>query len=352
MSSLFEPLEAGALHLKNRVVMAPLTRGRAGESRLPNALMAQYYAQRAGAGLIVSEATAISREGYGWRGAPAMYTDEQEAAWRQVTDAVHAAGGHMVLQLWHMGRLSHPDLLDGDLPLAPSAIAAAGEHRSVHKPYVTPREMGADDIARTVADFAAGARRAIGAGFDGVEIHAANGYLIDQFLRDGSNTRKDGYGGSISNRARLMLEVTQAVVDAIGAARTGIRLTPMNGVQSCDDSRLEETFVHAAEALNDFNLAYLHIREAAEASVIGPKMRRAFKNTLIVNDGYDGATAKQAVETGAADAVAFGVKFIANPDLPARLAGGTALNVPDMATFYSGGAEGYVDYPALSERAA
>lgn len=351
MTTLFDPLQAGSLSLKNRIVMAPLTRGRAGPSRVPNALMAQYYAQRAGAGLIVSEACAVSRQGYGWRDAPAMYTDEHEAGWKSVVESVRKAGGTMVLQLWHMGRLSHPDLLDGDLPLAPSAIAAAGDHRSVDKSYVTPREMSADEIRRTVDDYAAAASRAIRAGFDGVEVHAANGYLIDQFLRDGCNARTDGYGGSIEKRARFMLEVTQAVVDAVGADRTGIRLTPMNGVQSCDDSRLEETFVHAAAALDGFGLAYMHIREAASASVIGPKMRRAFKNAFIVNDGYDGETARRVVEAGGADAVAFGVPFIANPDLVDRLRANAPLNAVDMATLYKGGSKGYTDYAAMNQAA-
>lgn len=348
MTNLYEPLDAGALRLKNRVVMAPLTRSRAGATRTPNALMAEYYAQRASAGLIISEATAVSPEGYGWRDAPAIYSDAHEEGWKLVTDAVHKKGGTIVLQLWHMGRLSHPDLLDGALPVAPSAIAAAGEHRSVHKPYVTPRAMTQEDITRTIADFAQGAARAMRAGFDGVEIHAANGYLIDQFLRDGSNTRTDDYGGSIENRARFMLDITKAVADTVGADRTGIRLTPMNGVQSCDDSQLEKTFVHAATALDAFGLAYLHIREAATAvPAVGLGMRKAFKGAFIVNDGYDAARANQAIGAGHADAVAFGVKFIANPDLPERLRTGAALNAPDTASFYKGGAAGYTDYPFL-----
>lgn len=350
MPSLFDPLQAGALNLKNRIIMAPLTRSRAGESRLPNDLMAEYYAQRAGAGLIVSEATAISEEGYGWKDAPGMYTDAQEEGWKRVTDAVHARGGVIVLQLWHMGRLSHSDLT-GRQPLAPSAIAAPGEHRSVHKPYEVPHAMTLDDIHRTVADYAACAKRAMRAGFDGVEIHGANGYLIDQFLRDGSNHRDDVYGGDTDARARFMKEVTQAVVDEIGAERTGMRLTAMN-LPWIEDRHLEGVMVHAAAVLDKFNLAFLHVREAASACVITPKMRKVYSGVLIGNDSYDGASAQAALDNGIVDAVAFGAKFIANPDLPERLRSGAALNAPDQKTFYKGGAEGYTDYPFLKAAAA
>ncbi len=351
MPSLFEPLQAGALSLKNRVVMAPLTRSRAGDSRVPNDLMAEYYVQRAGAGLIISEATAISAEGYGWKGAPGAYTPEQWAGWKKITDAVHKAGGTIVLQLWHMGRLSHSDLI-GQTPLAPSAVAADDQHRSVHKPYEVPRAMTLDDIRRTIADYATCAKGAIAAGFDGVEIHAANGYLIDQFLRDGSNKRDDMYGGNFKNRARFMLEVTQAVVDAIGSDRTGIRLSSQNGVQSMHDSDPYGTFTHAAAELNAFDLAYLHLKEPLDSNIALSGMRKVFKNTLILNEGQDGQTAQKYLDDGMADAIAFGQKFIANPDLPMRLQSGALLNTPDVSTFYKGGREGYVDYPFMNAAAA
>ncbi len=347
MTTLFDPLVAGAFELKNRIVMAPLTRSRAGDSRIPNMMMADYYAQRASAGLIISEATAISEIGYGWKDAPAMYNDEQQEAWTLVTDAVHKAGGLIVLQLWHMGRLSHSDLI-GQQPVSASAVAADAEHRSVHKPYEVPRALTVDEIKQTVADYAASAKRAIAAGFDGVEIHAANGYLIDQFLRDGTNKRTDEYGGSIDNRMRFMQEVTQAVVAAVGADRTGIRLSTANGVQSMHDSDPRATFTRAAEVLDAFGLAYMHVKEPVGADIALSSMRKAFKNTLIVNEGYDGKTAQDAVESGIADAVAFGTKFLANPDLPARIKTNAALNTPDVASFYKGGAAGYTDYPALA----
>ncbi len=351
MPSLFDPLEAGKLHFKNRVVMAPLTRSRAGESRVPNDLMAEYYTQRASAGLIISEATAISEEGYGWKDAPGAYTPEQMAGWKKVTKAVHDAGGTMVLQLWHMGRLSHSDLI-GMQPMAPSAVAADGEHRSVHKAYEVPRAMTLDDIKRTIADYARCAKDAIASGFDGVEIHGANGYLIDQFLRDGSNKRDDIYGGGFKNRARFMLEVTQAVVDAVGADRTGIRLSSANGVQSMTDSDPYGTFTHAAAVLNDFGLAYLHLKEPLDSNIALSGVRKVFKNTLIVNEGQDGASAQRYLDEGKADAIAFGQKFIANPDLPMRLQSGAELNAPDAGTFYKGGPAGYTDYPFMKAAAA
>ncbi len=351
MPTLFDPLQAGALSLKNRIIMAPLTRSRAGETRVPNQLMAEYYAQRAGAGLIVSEATAISEEGYGWKHAPGAYNDAQMAGWRHVVDAVHKAGGLIVLQLWHMGRLSHSELI-GQTPLAPSAIAADGEHRSVHKPYEVPRVMTVDDIKRTVSDYAFCAARAVKAGFDGVEIHGANGYLIDQFLRDGSNTREDAYGGSRENRARFMREVTEAVVAEAGAERTGIRLSSANGVQSMHDSDPAGTFAHAADILNGFGLAYLHLKEPVGSNIALPGVRKAFKGALFVNESYDLSSSQKVLDDGLADAVAFGTKFIANPDLPERLRSGAPLNAPNVPTFYKGGPEGYTDYPFLNAKAA
>ena len=359
MPTLFDPLTAGRLKMKNRMVMAPLTRARAGDSRLPNDLMAEYYRQRAGAGLIISEATAMSPEAYGWKDAPGVYTDAMEQGWRKVTDAVHDAGGLIVMQLWHMGRLSHPDLLGGALPLAPSAIAADGNHRSLGKdmPYVVPRAMTQDDIVRTVDDFRIATERCLRAGFDGVEIHAANGYLVDQFLKDGANIRTDEYGGSVDNRARFLLEVTRAVTDVAGADRTGIRLSPDN-VQDCGDSDPMGTFTRIAELLNPFNLAYLHVKEPSRDANGVPRippvtkaMRGRYAGTLFVNESYDRDSGMKAVETGLADAVAFGVPFLANPDLVERFKANAPLNPPDQKHFYFGGAKGYTDYPAMEQAA-
>lgn len=350
MTTLFDPARFGSLELKNRIVMAPLTRGRAGPSRLPNALMAEYYGQRAGAGLIVSEATAISGIGYGWAGAPALYTDDQAKAWRLTTDAVHGQGGKIVLQLWHMGRVSHPDFHDGAIPVAPSAIAAVGMANtpSGKKPYVTPRPLNVHDIKSTLRDYAAAAKRAVhDAGFDGVEIHAANSYLIDQFIRDGSNRRTDEYGGAIDNRLRFMREVIETVIKEIGADKTGIRLSPSTDYNSMTDSDPAATFTRAAETLNDYNLAYLHIREAQTEKSIAPMMREVFKNAVILNDSQTRETAENALKTRVADAVAFGKPFIANPDLVQRLKTGAPLNELDTTSLYSGGSEGYTDYPFL-----
>lgn len=352
MPSLFDPVNAGALSLKNRIWMAPLTRSRAGESRIPNSLMAEYYAQRASAGLIISEATAISAEGYGWKDAPGIYTAEQEKAWADVTKAVHEANGHIVSQLWHMGRLSHPDFLGGELPFAPSPIAAEGVHRSVEgkKPYVTPRAMTKGDIQRTIDDYQKAASRAMAAGFDGVEIHGANGYLIDQFLRDGSNVRSDEYGGSIKNRARFLIEVVEAVTAAIGSERTGLRLSPMNGYQSMLDSNLEGTFTYAAQELNKYDLAFLHVRETSnQPLVITAAMRKVYDGIMVGNDAYDFARAQKVLDEGLLDAVAFGVPFIANPDLVERFKAGAPLNQAQQESFYKGTVEGYTDYPFMEK---
>jgi len=357
MTKLFDSIKVGAYTFKNRVFMAPLTRGRAGESRVPNALMAEYYAQRADAGLIISEATAISKQGYGWRDAPGMYTDEQEAGWKQVTEAVHKEGGRIFLQLWHMGRVSHPFFQDNnELPVAPSAIIAEGSNRSLPDKgeYVVPRALTVEEIKQTVKDYATATERALRAGFDGVEIHGANGYLIDQFIHDGSNVRTDEYGGSIENRTRFLREVVEAVVAVAGAERTGLRLSPVNGYNSMQDGTLEKTFVSAAEQLNKYNLAYLHLKEPsrnAQGQPVVPAvtkaMRAVYKGLIVVNDGYDAGTAQEALESGLADAVAFGTPFLANPDLVDRLRDHAPLNTPDVTTFYKGGAEGYTDYPFM-----
>ncbi len=359
MPTLFDPLGVGMLRMKNRFVMAPLTRSRAGESRVANQLMAEYYGQRATAGLIVTEATAISAEGYGWADAPAMYTDEQQKGWRLTTDVIRKLGGTIVLQLWHMGRVSHPDFLGGQLPVAPSAIAAPGMSRGTggKKPYVTPRAMTKDDIKRTVADYVAAAKRARAAGFDGVEIHGANGYLIDQFLRDGSNTRTDEYGGSIPNRVRFLREVAEAVMDAVGADRVGLRLSPINNAPGnpMTDSDLPALYRQVARDMETLRLAYLHVREiwrdeagAAKPLAITPLIRDIYTGALIVNDGYDLESGNDIIKKGIADAVAFGRPFIANPDLVGRLRKSAPLNQPDPETFYSGGAKGYTDYPVMS----
>jgi N-ethylmaleimide reductase len=359
--NLLSPYKLGNLELSNRIIMAPLTRARAGVERLPNALMKEYYVQRVSAGLIISEATNISEQGAGWNETPGIHNDEQVRNWRTITDAVRARGGKIFLQLWHTGRASHPDFQpNGNLPVSASAIRPQGEiHTQMgKKPYVTPRALEIDEIPGIVRDYAQATRRAQEAGFDGVEIHAANGYLIDQFLRDGSNHRNDAYGGSIENRARFLLEVTEAVVDAWSADRVGVRLSPTNPFNDMRDSDPIATFTYAAEALNQFGLAYLHVLEAlpghflaAEGDRVSPYLRQAFKGTLMVNGGYDRELGNNAIASGEADLVAYGIPFIANPDLPERFAKNASLNEPDPTTFYAPGAKGYTDYPTLKQLA-
>jgi N-ethylmaleimide reductase len=353
--SLFEPFKFGDIEVGNRMVMAPLTRGRAGVQRTANALMAQYYEQRASAGLIVSEATAISPTGYGWVGSPGIYTQAHVDGWKNVTSAIHRRGGKIVVQLWHMGRVSHPDFLAGETPVGPSAIAVVDTTYTPNgkKPYVTPREMTEQEIAATVRDYAQAAIRAREAGFDGVEIHAANGYLIDQFIRDSSNHRTDRYGGSVSNRLRLLRDVTEAVVKVWSPSRTGVRLSPTNPYNDMNDSTAPATFTAAARALNEFGLAYLHVVEAPAAKArqptrIAAPMREAFKSAFILNDSYDASTGAATLAAGAADAIAYGRPFLANPDLVERFRRGSGLNAPDFKTFYTDGAKGYTDYPALT----
>jgi N-ethylmaleimide reductase len=356
-SILFTEHRVGPLALPNRMVMAPMTRGRAEADGTPNALMAEYYTQRATAGLMVTEATAISKQGSGWLGAPGIYADSHVAGWKQVTEAVHRAGGRIFLQLWHMGRVSHPDFLGGELPVGPSPIAANGDTHTPagKKLYVTPRVLTRDEIARTVVDYAEAAKMARAAGFDGVELHGANGYLIDQFLRDGSNQRADDYGGSIENRSRFLLEVARAVCAAWAPDRVGVRLSPTGEYNDMRDSTPEATFSHAARELNQFGLAYLHVMEALPGSPmhvavppVAPALRRAFTGTLILNGGYDGAKAAAALAERRADLIAFGVAFLANPDFVRRAQAGANLNPPDFATLYTPGAKGYTDYPALA----
>jgi N-ethylmaleimide reductase len=358
MNALFEPITIGDLALPNRIVMAPLTRGRAGAERIPNDLMVEYYSQRASAGLIITEATQISPQGAGWVDSPGIHEPEHIRGWQRVTDAVHAEGGRIFLQLWHMGRASHPDFHNGKLPVAPSAIAIRGDGIRTpqgKKPYVAPRALDLTEIPGVVQQYVAAARNAQEAGFDGVEIHGANGYLIDQFLRDGSNQRTDSYGGSVANRARFLLEVTEAVVAAWSPERVGVRLSPTNNFNDQSDSDPEETFVYAAGQLNRFGLAYLHVLEALPGHMLAapgprvtPSIRRNFRGPLMVNGGYTAELASQAIDAGDADLVAFGVPFIANPDLVERFRSGAPLNPPDVPTFYSTGPKGYIDYPALT----
>lgn len=361
--SLFEPVILGDLSLSNRIAMAPLTRGRAGDSRIPNDMMVEYYAQRASAGLIISEATAISKQGFGWAGAPGIYTETMVEGWRKVTDAVHAKGGKIVLQLWHMGRLSHPVFQEGGaLPVAPSAIKPDGHTRdaSGKKDYVTPRALETSELPGIIDDYVRAARHAIAAGFDGVEIHGANGYLLDQFVRDGANQRTDEYGGSIENRLRFPLAVINAVIAEVGAGRTGLRISPTNPNGGTKDSDPVATFTKYAKALNDLNLAYLHIMEPYPESgkafpgvpYVTPAIHDVYRGNLIVNGGYERAHGDEAIQHGLAQAVAYGVPFIANPDLVERLKTGAAFNEPNPATFYSEGVEGYTDYPFLQKDAA
>jgi len=359
MPSLFDPIRIGAFTAANRIFMAPLTRGRATHDHVPTPLMADYYAQRAGAGLIISEATGISREGSGFPYAPGIWTEAQVQAWKPVTAAVHVAGGRIALQLWHMGRLVHPSFVDGASPVSASATTAPGQAHTYHgkQPFARARPMTLDDIRRLLDDYALAARNAIAAGFDGVQIHAANGYLIDQFLRDNCNRRDDAYGGSVSNRIRLLTEITQRVVDAVGADRTGVRLSPNGEVQGINDSHPEILFPAAAAALDALDVAYLALREPrrdgtfgqADSPPVHPAIRKVFRGLLILNSDYTLAQAQAALDAGQADAIAFGRAFVANPDLPRRLAEHLPLAVGDMASWYSQGARGYTDYPDAPE---
>ena len=360
MSMLFMPFRAGALSLDHRVVMAPLTRMRSEPGDKAGALMREYYTQRTSdGGLIVSEATPVALEGYGYAGAPGIYDDAHIDGWRAVTDAVHAGGGKIVMQLWHVGRQSHRDLQpDGGAPVAPSAIRAEGDAYTPNgpAPFSMPRALELHEIPSVIEQFRQGAARAKAAGFDGVEIHGANGYLPDQFLQDGTNHRTDAYGGSIENRARFLLEVTQAAIDVWGADRVGVRLSPSGTYGSMSDSNPQETFGYVAEKLDEMGIAYLHVVEprikgteliAESEAVAARHLRGAFRGTLIAAGGFDSASAEAIIRAGDADAVAFGRAFISNPDLPERLRRNLPLNPYDRSTFYGGGAHGYTDYPAL-----
>lgn len=357
MPNLFDPIQLGDIAAPNRILMAPLTRGRATREHVPTAIMADYYVQRAAAGLIISEGTGISREGLGWPYAPGLWTEAQVEGWKPVTEAVHRAGGRIVAQLWHMGRIVHPDFLGGAAPLSSSATTAPGQAHTYagKQPYAAARAATLDDIARTLDDYSLATRNAIRAGFDGVQLHAANGYLIDQFLRDNSNFRDDDYGGSPENRGRLLREVVARLIAEAGAGRTAVRFSPNGDSQGVFDSDPESVFVPAARWLSDQNIAFLELREPTPDGTFGssnqprvsPAIRKVFKPPLILNQDYDLARAQEEVASGRADGIAFGRPFLANPDLVERLRLDAPLNEPDFRTFYTQGVEGYLDYPPL-----
>jgi N-ethylmaleimide reductase len=352
---LFTPVKLGALDLKNRIAMAPLTRNRAGAGNVPQDINVTYYAQRASAGLIITEATPISEMGHGYPATPGIHTDAQVAGWKKVVDAVHAKGGKIVLQLWHVGRISHPSLLPNEaLPVAPSALKPAGKAFTYKGlvDFVTPRALDISELPGIVADYAKATENALAAGFDGVEVHAANGYLLDQFLRDSTNKRTDSYGGSIENRIKLLLEVVTAVVNVAGAGKVGVRVSPLNPFNDISDSDPQKLFNKVADELSVFGLAYLHAVEGGMGGGDLPpfdfvELRKHFKGGYIANLGYDKARGNAAIASGNVDVVAFGVPFIANPDLVERFAKDAALNTPDQAKFYGGGEAGYIDYPTL-----
>ncbi len=350
MTSLFEPITIGDIDLPNRIIMAPLTRARAiGGKRVPNALMAQYYRQRASAGLILSEATAVTPQGVGYADTPGIWSDEQVEGWKLVTEAVHQAGGRIFMQLWHVGRISDPELLGGDAPVAPSAIAAKG-HVSLLRPlrdYPVPRALTLGEMPGVVAAYRKGAENAKLAGFDGVEIHGANGYLLDQFLQDGSNHRSDIYGGSVENRARLMLEVTDACIEVWGAGRVGMHLAPRRDSHDMGDSDPAATFGYLARELGKRKIAFICAREGLGEDRLGPLLKKEFGGIYIANEKLTRDSAQALVQSGEADAVAFGKWFIANPDLPRRLHADAPLNPVRSDFFYHATSEGYTDYPAL-----
>lgn len=362
VSKLLSEVVVGDLRLPNRMIMSPMTRCRAGEGGVPGPLNAEYYRQRAGAGLIISEGTQVSPQGVGYPATPGIHTPEQVAGWKLVTDAVHAAGGRIFLQLWHCGRVSHSSFHGGELPVAPSPVAIPGVVRpfggSGTVPFETPRALEASEIAGVVDEYRQGAILAKAAGFDGVEIHGAFGYLPDQFLQDVTNQRTDQYGGSVENRARFLLEVAEAAVGVWGRDRVGVKLSPSNTFNGMGDSDPVKTFSYTVSALNELGVAYLAIMAASEsdlrhgsANVPIGSFRPLFGRTLVANQDYDHAKAEAVLKAGQADAVSFGRLFIANPDLPARFAAGAGLNTPDPKSFYGGDHQGYTDYPALGQQA-
>jgi N-ethylmaleimide reductase len=352
VESLLSPYRLGNLDLANRLVMAPMTRSRALAHNVPNPLAETYYAERASAGLIVTEATQVSPQGVGYIRTPGIHSEAQIAGWMRITEAVHRAGGRIFLQLWHVGRISHPDVHAGELPVAPSAIAAQGQVFTAKGPQemVTPRALAIGELPGIVEQFRNGAKNAKAAGFDGVELHGANGYLLDQFLRDGTNARSDAYGGPVENRARLPIEVTKAVIDVWGADRVGYRISPNGVFNSMSDSNPTATFSYFTEQLDKLGIVYLHVVDpvADGAKRVSPVLRQKFDRTYIVNGGFDFASAEEVIRNGEADLVAFGATFLANPDLPRRYRLKASLNLPDQATFYSGEEKGFTDYPILA----
>ena len=354
MTDLFSPVELGGNTLPNRMVMAPMTRNRA-PTGVPTPLMAEYYCQRAGAGLIVTEGAQISEQGIGYPATPGIHTDAQIDGWQHITTAVHDAGGHIYCQLWHCGRISHPDYHGGEKPVAPSAIQAAGQAFTYEglKDFVEPRALELEEITAIVEQYRHAAACAIKAGFDGIELHSANGYLLDQFLRDGSNQRDDIYGGSIDHRIRLLKEVTEAVASEIGVDKVGVRISPVNSFNDMHDSEPQALFNAVAHMLSDIGIAYLHVVEVSllgepDDTVDMTQIRRHFSGLYIANGGYDQARGHAAIARGDANLVAYGIPYLANPDLPERFKQDAALNEADQTTFYGGDAHGYTDYPALT----
>jgi 2,4-dienoyl-CoA reductase-like NADH-dependent reductase (Old Yellow Enzyme family) len=342
MPTLLDPLQIGALTLRNRIIMAPLTRKRAGDERVPNALMAKYYSERASAGLILTEATSVTPQGVGYAATPGIWSQEQVAGWKLVTEAVHAAGGKIFLQLWHVGRVSDPIFLNGELPVAPSAIAPQGHVSLVRpeRPFVTPRALELAEIPGIVDAYRKGAENARAAGFDGVQVHGANGYLLDQFLQDSTNQRTDAYGGPIENRARLMLEVVDACIEVWGASRVGMHLAPRGDAHTMGDSDAAATFGYVARELGKRKIAFIAAR-------LGPQLKAAFGGPYIANEKFTKESAQQVLDAGEADAVAWGQLSIANPDLPRRFELDAPLNQPNPSTYYAEGETGYTDYPVL-----
>ncbi len=358
LNKLFSSMTLGDYQLSNRIIMAPLTRGRAVEQGVPNAIMAEYYGQRASAGLIIAEATAVDKKGLGWMNAPGIYNDEQQAGWKKVAQKVHENRGRIFVQLWHMGSTVHPDFLEGELPVSSSAVKQQGSLLTPNgrdREFVVPQALSTSQIADTVQMFAKAARRAIDAGLDGVEIHGANGFLVDQFTRDGVNQREDEYGGSIDNRLRFMMEVVEAVCHEIGSGKVGIRISPTNKVWGIKDSNPKATFTRAVTRLNDFKLAYVHILEPKLNSghsmetvdYLTPVLRQSYQGSLIINGGFTKDSANEAISNNEAEAIGFGTPFIANPDLVQRFQNDADLAQPDSTTFYTPGAKGYVDYPPM-----
>lgn len=353
MAELSSPLKVGDFEIKNRLVMAPLTRSRSGEDRIPNDLMLEYYQQRAGAGLILTEATVISPKAVGYEDTPGLWSEQQASAWHPIVDAVHAQGSKILVQLWHVGRISDPELLDGDTPVAPSAIQPEG-HVSLlrpKRPFVTPRALSVEEIHEIVVQYKHAAELAKVAGFDGVELHAANGYLIDQFLQSGTNQRSDEYGGSLENRARLLLQVVDTLIEVWGAGRVGVHIAPRGDAHDMSDANPLETFGYVMQQLSLRHIAFVFSREYEAEDSLGPELRKQFTGAWIANENLSAESAKRILAEGEADAVSFGKAAIANPDLYARLINGAPLNDVNPETLYAKGAEGYTDYPTLKESA-